>query len=160
MPLAAALAALELRPHLAAHGDALLGRVGLGHLQPEEGDERRVVEHLLQLGIRQRFRLLAHGVTTILPNTSRSSITRSASRASSSLKVLSTSTLSLPLCTSSSSFSMSVRIQPLEPSTLSSKVQMKRMSSLGSKPAVAPQVSSRPPTLSTRSDFTQVSPPV
>src|SRR4029078_6149968 len=95
MPLAGGLAALELRPHLAAHGDALLRRIGLGHLQPEEGDERGVVEHLLQLGIGQWFRLLAHGVTTILPNTSRSSITRSASRASSSLKVLSTSTLSL-----------------------------------------------------------------
>ena len=41
---------------------------------------------------------------------------------------------------------MSVRVQPLEPSILSSKVQMKRMSSFGSKPAVAPQVSRRPPT--------------
>src|SRR5262249_18277167 len=142
------------------HRHPFVHRVGLGDLEPEEGDERRVVEHRLQLAAVQRLRILAHGATTILPNTSRSSITRSASRASSSLNTLSTRTLSLPLCTSSRSFSMSERIQPLEPSTLSSKVQMKRMSSLGSKPAVAPQVSNRPPTLSTRSDFTQVSPPV
>src|SRR5262249_29879779 len=125
----------------------------------EEGNERRMVEHHLQLVLGER-RLVAHGATTILPNTSRSSITRSASRACSSGKTLSTSTFSLPSCTSFKSVSTSERDQPFEPSTLSSKVQMKRMSSLGSKPAVAPQVSSRPPTFRIFSDFTQVSPPV
>src|SRR4030095_12270504 len=122
------------------------------HLQAEEGDEGRVVEHLLQLVLRQRHDLvapafIAHGDTTTLPNTSRSSMTRSASRAWLSGKTLSTSTLSLPSWTSFRSCSMSERIQPLEPRILSSKVQMKRISSLGSKPAVAPQVTMRPPTL-------------
>src|SRR6185436_8171578 len=145
----------KFRAHGAGHGELLVGRIGLAHLQAEEGDKGRVVEHLLQLVPGQRHDLvvhpfIAHGATTTLPNTSRSSITRNASRASASGKTLSTNTLSLPSWTSFRSCSMSDRIQPLEPSTLSSKVQMKRMSSVGAKPAVAPQVSSRPPTLSTR----------
>ena len=72
----------------------------------------------------------AAATVTIAPRPA-GTMTRSASRASASGKILSTSTLSLPLCTSSRSFSMSERIQPLEPRILSSKVQMKRMSSVG-----------------------------
>ena len=45
----------------------------------------------------RRAQRLAHGVTTILPNTSRSSITRNASAASASGYVRSTSVFSLPL---------------------------------------------------------------
>ena len=58
-------------------------------------------------------------------------MTRSASRASLELEDLVDQHLELALLHQLSSFSMSLRIQPLEPSTLSSKVQMKRMSSVG-----------------------------
>src|SRR4029453_8794437 len=151
VPLARTLAALELRLHGAGHGELLVVGIGLGHLQAEEGDEGRVVEHLLQLVLGQRHDLVgpsffAHGDTTTLPNTSRSSMTRNASRASLSGKTLSTNTLSLPSWTSFRSCSMSVRIQPLEPSTLSSKVQMKRMSSVGAQPAGPPKDTMPPPT--------------
>ena len=79
MPLAAAGDAFELGAHRQRHRHELLRRIGFGDGQAEEADERRTRQQFLQLRRRQ---CLAHGVTTILPNTSRSSITRSASAAS------------------------------------------------------------------------------
>src|SRR5262249_11452278 len=81
MPLAGARAALELRPPDGAHRYLLVGGIDLGHLEAKRCDEWRMSERLLDLLLGQRRR---HGVTTTLPNTSRSSITRNASRASSS----------------------------------------------------------------------------
>src|SRR6516225_3404704 len=102
MPLTAARSAFELRPHRRADRDLLLFRVEVRDLHPEEGDEGRIVEQLLNIGLRQ-----AHGVTTILPKTWRSSMARKASPDSSSGKVFWITTFKAPPWTSCSSASMS-----------------------------------------------------
>src|SRR6516162_10222562 len=101
MPLTAARSAFELRSHRRADRDLLLFRVEVRDLHSEEGDEGRIVEQLLNIGFRQ-----AHGVTTILPKTWRSSMARNASRAPSSGKVFWMTTFNAPPWTSCSSASM------------------------------------------------------
>src|SRR5437868_6433691 len=154
-------AALELGPHGHSDRDLLALVVERDNLEAEPADERRAVENRLHFRARQlALRLLAHGFSSTFPKILRSSSMANASLASSSGSSLSITGLILPCRTSSTSSTSSSRSQPLEPNTCSSKVQMKRKSSLGSNPAVAPQVSTLPCLCSTFRLGTQVSPPV
>src|SRR5262249_10769346 len=140
-------------------GPQLVIGEGPRRLPAEIDDSQPVTRHIIG-NEPQIANSLAHGVTITLPITSRSSIRRSASRACVREKTRSITGLRRPSEMSASSFSRSCRAQLWEPRTFSSNVQMKRKSSFGSKPAVAPQVKSLPPRFSARSEGTQVSPPV
>src|SRR5262245_47469057 len=154
-------APLELGADRHGYGQRAGGVIERDGVELEKGQERRAVEDGLDLLEAQTLRGgLAHGCTTTLPNTSRSSRRRKASLTSSSGSSRSTMGVRLPSRIIRMSVSRSSRIQPFDPSTFSSYVQMKRRSSLGSKPAVAPHVSTLPPRWRTRSDGTHVSPPV
>src|SRR5215472_14213482 len=152
---------LELWTHGHGHGQGARVAVEGDGAELQETDEGRGIEGGLDLLDGERGRRgLAHGRTTTLPNTSRSSRRRKASFTSSSGSSRSMTGVSCPARIMAMRVSRSSRIQPFEPRIFSSKVQMKRRSSLGSKPAVAPQVRIRPCRCSVRSEGTQVSPPV
>ena len=121
--LSGALAALKLWPKGHRKARCLRLHVHAQHADGREADEGGGVALLLQAGDGiELIGAAAHGVTTILPNTSRSSIRRSASRMSSRGSTLSTTGFMRPLRASSSSDTMSSRRQPLLPISLSSKV--------------------------------------
>src|SRR5262249_56372413 len=126
----------------------------------EPPDEWRAVKDCLYVGTRQlACSLVSHGFTITLPNTIRSSSNLKASFVSGNASSRSMIGLSLPELMRSKRVVRSSRIQPLEPRILSSNVQMYRRSSFGSKPAVAPQVRSRPCLSRALSQGTHRSPP-
>jgi len=85
VPLLRARTALEFRPHRRTHGHFLFDWVGRHHGEAEKQVEWRRIQHLLNFSRSQRRGGgLAHGATTTLPNTARSSMTRTASLACSS----------------------------------------------------------------------------
>src|SRR5262249_2827341 len=158
--LPSALPPLQLGPHRHADRERAGLVVERDNLEAEEAQERRGVESGLYLLGREFLGALAHGLTTTLPMTRRSSKRRNASFTSASGSSRSMTGTSCPCRIRVRSAARSSRIHPFDPSTLSSNVQMKRRSSLGSKPAVAPQVSTLPWRCRTLSDGTHVSPPV
>src|SRR5437763_8218553 len=122
VPLTGAPAALEFRPHLGAHDDLLLLRLGREHRQVQGVDKRGMRQLLLQLFLGQRC--LAHGVTTSLPKTCRCSSRASASGARSRENVSSITACKWPASTMWRSAVRSSRAQAFEPRIFNSKLQM------------------------------------